>query len=208
MRTTALLALCLATFLSAGCGDDETGGAGGGSGGSDGNGGGGTTSATGATTGEGGAGGAGGGGAVTEDAAPRPDGAAELFGAPLGRDTDYVAFDALVADPEAYAGLNLQTLGVVRANCTKRGCWMEVRSPENEASPGVTVRFVDYGFFVPLDSRGATVLIEGDIAVEVLSPEEVEHLESEGYDPGNVLPDGSAQILSFTASGVEMWGRL
>lgn len=50
--------------------------------------------------------------------------------------------------------------------------------------------------------------IEGDIAVEVLTPEEVEHLESEGYDPGNVQPDGSAQILSFTASGVEMWGRL
>jgi hypothetical protein len=136
-----------------------------------------------------------------------PEGPAELFGAPITRGAELIAFDELVATPEAFEGQNLLTLGVVRANCNKRGCWMEVRSPEDSASAGMTVRFVDYGFFIPLDSRGATVKVQGEVTVEILSPSEVEDLVSEGYDAGVLLPDGSAEVVSFTASGVEMWGR-
>jgi hypothetical protein len=71
----------------------------------------------------------------------------------------------------------------------------------------MNVRFLDYGFFVPLDSRGAVVQIEGKAAIRVLSAEEVEHLVAEGYDPGIVEEDGTATVVSFLATGVEMWNR-
>jgi hypothetical protein len=84
---------------------------------------------------------------------------------------------------------------------------MEVRSLDDPSSENVNVRFLDYGFFVPLDSRGAIVRIEGTPAVRTLSAEEVEELLAEGYDPGIVREDGTAQLVSFTASGVMMWNR-
>ncbi len=147
-------------------------------------------------------------GAAHEEATPgnEPHGT-ELFGSALTRDVAFVAFDDLIADPDAFAGETIQTAGVVRANCNKRGCWMEVRSPANAASPGLTVRFVDYSFFIPLDSRGAEVKVQGETSIQILDPDEVADLVSEGYDSGVALPDGSAKVLTFVATGVEMTGR-
>lgn len=142
-----------------------------------------------------------------EDETAQKEGSAELYGDALTRGTEFVDFDDLAADPQAFAGMTMQTEGVVRANCQKRGCWMEVRSPNDAASPGITVRFLNYGFFIPLDSRGTIVRVEGTIEIDDLTVEEVEDLLSEGHDPGIVNEDGTAQVVTFTASGVEMWNR-
>ena len=75
------------------------------------------------------------------------------------------------------------------------------------ASENVTSRFLDYGFFVPLDSRGAIVRFEGTAVVETLTPEQVQQYIAEGYDPGVVDEDGTATLIHFTSSGVEMWNR-
>jgi hypothetical protein len=40
-----------------------------------------------------------------------------------------------------------------------------------------------------------------------MSAEEVEHLVAEGYDPGIIEEDGTATVVSFMATGVEMWNR-
>ena len=144
-------------------------------------------------------------GELPEDAIKRGD--AELFGATLSTDAEFVTFDDLTAEPEAYAGRNIQTEGIVRRVCSKRGCWMEVRSLMDTASENVTSRFLDYGFFVPLDARGAIVRFEGTAAVQTLTAEEVEQLIAEGYDPGVVDEDGTATLINFTSSGVEMWNR-
>ena len=84
---------------------------------------------------------------------------------------------------------------------------MELRSPRDPASKRVTVRFLDYGFFVPLDSRGTLARVEGIAAVTTLTPAEVEYYRSEGYDPGVLNEDGSVTVIEFTAIGVEMWNR-
>ena len=142
---------------------------------------------------------------LPEDAIKRGD--AELFGAPLTTDAEFVSFDDLIAAPEAYAERNIQTEGIVRRVCSKRGCWMEVRSLMDTASENVTSRFLDYGFFVPLDSRGAIVRFEGTAVVETLTAEQVQQYIAEGYDPGVVDEDGTATLIHFTSSGVEMWNR-
>ena len=85
---------------------------------------------------------------------------------------------------------------------------MELRETTDPAGETINVRFLDYGFFVPLDARGALVRIEGTPAVQILSAEEVQELLAEGYDPGIVREDGTAILIRFTASGVMMWNRL
>jgi hypothetical protein len=135
-------------------------------------------------------------------------GTGELFGAPLSDDVQFVVFDELLSDPAPYAGERIQTEGAVQNVCTRRGCWMGVRSENDPSSETVIVRFLDYGFFVPLDCRGAIVRVEGIPAVRTLSAEEVEELLAEGYDPGIVREDGTALEVSFTASGVLMWNRI
>ena len=143
---------------------------------------------------------------LPEEATKRGD--AELFGAaPLAEEAEFIAFEDLIAEPEAYVNRVIQTEGIVRRVCQKRGCWMELRSLVDPTSENITVRFLDYGFFVPLDSRGGIVRIEGVAAVRTLSVEEVEELIAEGYDPGIVEEDGTATVVTFTASGVEMWNR-
>jgi hypothetical protein len=134
-------------------------------------------------------------------------GTVETFGAPLADCVQFVPYDLLIADPAAYDGLTIETEAVVRANCQVRGCWMELRSPAEPESSSLVVRFLDYGFFVPLDSRGADAGMQGVFSVTTYTPEEVMHAQSEGATFDMILPDGSARVLAFTASGVEMWNR-
>ena len=48
--------------------------------------------------------------------------------------------------------------GVISEVCSKKGCWMDVNiGGENT----LFVRFMDYGFFMPLDAAGTTAIIEG-----------------------------------------------
>ncbi len=142
------------------------------------------------------------------ETAPEVDrGPAELFGAALSDDVEFVPFEDLLSDPEAYADRLIQTEGTIRGVCQRRGCWMELRETTDPSGETVNVRFLDYGFFVPLDARGALVRIEGRAAVQTLSAEEVEELLAEGYDPGIVQEDGTAILIRFTASGVLMWNR-
>lgn len=131
----------------------------------------------------------------------------ELFGAELTGAPE-VAFEDLIAKPKDYAGKRVVTSGVVRQSCLKRGCWMDVR-PESDRSStaSITVRFRNYKFFVPLNSRGARVKMDGILKVRTMTAEEVLHMEEEGATITNKNPDGTAETAEFTAFGVEMRGR-
>ncbi len=132
----------------------------------------------------------------------------ELFGAALDASVERVAFQLVLTSPEAYAKKKLVTNAVVRAACQKRGCWMEVRDPDDRASAGLTVRFKNYGFFVPLNSRSADVRMEGEVSVTRMTAGQVAELEAEGGTIANKEADGSAIVVQFTASGVEMRNRV
>jgi hypothetical protein len=131
----------------------------------------------------------------------------ELFGKKLGKGEE-TRFEALLENPTTYRGKTVITSGVVRQNCQKKGCWMDVR-PEGDrtSTASMTVRFKDYGFFVPLNSRGARVRMEGIVSVTTMTPEEVQHMEEEGAEVSGKKADGSAEVVEFTASGVELRGR-
>ncbi len=67
--------------------------------------------------------------------------------------------------------------GVIRGKvvevCLKKGCFMKVERA-GDADP-IMVRFKDYGFFMPNDIVGKTVLLNGDAKVSETSVEQLIH---------------------------------
>src|SRR5687767_969393 len=56
--------------------------------------------------------------------------------------------------------------------CSKKGCWMTFKVNENEDA---FVKMKDYGFFVPLDLVGKTVILDGNAFTKVTSVEDLKH---------------------------------
>ena len=134
----------------------------------------------------------------------RHSGHAEVLkrGEPLG-DAPLVEFADVLKDPRKYAGKTVRVEGVVERVCKKEGCWVELAP----AKGGRTVRvtFKDHGFFVPKDADGRKFRAEGEFAVKTLSKEHVDHLVNDDGARIERNPDGTANEVSFVASGVELW---
>mgnify|MGYP000704683837 CR=1 FL=1 len=60
----------------------------------------------------------------------------------------------------------------IKEVCSKKGCWMKL--PLN-ADTETMVRFKDYGFFMPLDSKDREVIVEGKAFVKETSVKELQH---------------------------------
>ncbi len=68
--------------------------------------------------------------------------------------------------------LNLKFASKINEVCTSKGCWMKLSLAEGEEA---MVRFKDYGFFMPLDSKGNEVIVEGKAFVNETSVDELRH---------------------------------
>ena len=76
--------------------------------------------------------------------------------------------------------VQVKVKAVINSICQKKGCWMYVDlGKETE----MLVRFKDYGFFVPMDATGDTVIIEGLAKVDTLSVEWLKHLKEDANAP-------------------------
>jgi len=56
--------------------------------------------------------------------------------------------------------------------CPKKGCWLSLEMPD---SSKVFVKMKDYGFFVPVDMIGKTVVLDGEAVMKTASVEELQH---------------------------------
>ncbi|PKA82189.1 uncharacterized protein DUF4920 [Ulvibacter sp. MAR_2010_11] len=88
----------------------------------------------------------------------------------------------------------------VKEVCQNKGCWMRMDMGEEEAM----VKFKDYGFFMPKDIAGQSVIVEGVAFVEEVSVEEQRHYAE---DAGKSKKEIEAitepkRTLSFISSGV------
>jgi len=113
----------------------------------------------------------------------------------------------VLADPNAYADLDITVEGVVRQVCQRRGCWLELATSRDEAAPGCRVTSKGHGFFVPTDSAGSHARVRGRAEVEIIPAAQVAHMEEEGGKFARKEPDGSARELRIVASGVELAPR-
>ena len=78
----------------------------------------------------------------------------------------------LMAILETEDSAQVKVIATISDVCQKKGCWMEVDLDENNQ---MLVRFLDYGFFMPLDAAGTTAIIEGIAKVDTLSVAWLKH---------------------------------
>jgi hypothetical protein len=128
---------------------------------------------------------------------------AKTYGAPLIA-VDPVPLGQVLRGPAEYADRVVTVTGTVRRNCTNKGCWMELAESMEPKLQGCRVTFKDYAFFVPLDTAGSTAKVQGLVQTQLVSAEEVQHMESEGGTFAHKRPDGSALEIRIVASGVEL----
>lgn len=114
------------------------------------------------------------------------------------------SFKALVKNPGKYKNKEVLIEGVVENVCQNKGCWMEIRQGKDK----LRVEFKDYGFFVPYDSKGKKVRIQGKIERREVKAETYKHWMEEAGEPKFKIDaiKENQKVLIFTASGVEMEG--
>jgi hypothetical protein len=91
--------------------------------------------------------------------------------------------------------------GEIKEVCTKKGCWMTMSLPNGES---MRVTFKDYGFFIPIDSQGFPVVLEG---VATLTETDVATLQHFAEDQGKSVEEIAAitepkREITFEATGV------
>jgi hypothetical protein len=121
-------------------------------------------------------------------------------GDPIG-DSPAVKFADVLKSPEKYAGKQVIVEGVVQRSCQVMGCWMEF-APEKGVR-GVHVNMKDQAFFVPFNAAGLRARAEGTFVLTALSKEDAERKAKEGANLRR-NPDGTADEITFTATGVEL----
>jgi len=139
-------------------------------------------------------------------AAPASPVAAKSYGEALPPGTAH-DLGQVLADPSAYADLDITVEGVVRQVCQRRGCWLELATASDDAAPGCRVTSKGHAFFVPTDSAGSHARVRGRALVEIIPAAQVAHMEEEGGKFARKEPDGSARELRIVASGVELASR-
>jgi len=140
----------------------------------------------------------------TPKAQESASGAEEVLrrGEPIG-DSSRVAFADALKEPQRYAGKTVVIEGVVRRVCQAEGCWVEI-GPKGEGEGSVRVTF-DHKFSVPKDASEMNFRAEGKLKVKTLSKERVEHLVKDDGAKIKTKPDGTADEVTFLATGVELW---
>lgn len=101
---------------------------------------------------------------------------------------------------------NLKVKGKIVQTCTKKGCWMTVDIGNNQT---MTVRFKDYGFFVPKSgAEGLEAVFEGVARKEVRSVEELRHYAQDAGKSKEEITKITAprEEITFEASGVIIKG--
>lgn len=94
--------------------------------------------------------------------------------------------------------------GTIEEACQKKGCWMKVKVDGMEDP--IRVTFKDYGFFVPLNSAGNTVVMEGVAKLDTVEVDVLKHYaEDAGKSQEEIDAITEPEIkLAFEAVGVKI----
>ncbi len=97
--------------------------------------------------------------------------------------------------------ITTQLSGKITEVCQAKGCWMNVLLDNGSE---VFVKFKDYGFFVPTNAAGNTVVMQGEVTLEELSVEAQKHYaKDKGASEGELeLIIRPKKTLKFIADGV------
>lgn len=122
------------------------------------------------------------------------------FGASFDSAKAPVSLSTVFKTPAAYKGKKLVLKGAVEKVCKQSGCWLTLK----EGDKAIMTRFKDYGFFVPKDVEGKTVICEGELVEKTISVAEQRHYlkdEKASQDKIDAVKEPKQEV-SFVADGV------
>jgi hypothetical protein len=125
----------------------------------------------------------------------------EVYGDSSMTADDAIEVGDLLAYMEGKDSVNVKLRGVINACCQKKGCWMDMDLTEEQS---MTVRFKDYGFFVPMNSAGRTAVIEGVANVDTQGVDWLRHKAEDAGQSEEEIAAITEPIVSvtFLADGV------
>ncbi|HEV7348231.1 DUF4920 domain-containing protein [Telluribacter sp.] len=126
--------------------------------------------------------------------------AQEHFGKKIS-DSGAVTAAALPTKMGTKEAMKTKVTGTVESVCQAKGCWMKVKMDNGES---MRVTFKDYGFFVPKDIAGKTVVFEGEAKKSVTPVSELRHYaEDAGKSKEEIAKITEPKNeLAFVADGV------
>ncbi len=107
----------------------------------------------------------------------------------------------LAAKIENKEEMPAKVTGVVESVCKAAGCWMKVKTADGQT---MRVTFKDYGFFVPKDIAGKTVVFEGVAKVKTTSVAMLKHYAEDGGKSKEEIAKITQpeKAIGFVANGV------
>ena len=130
----------------------------------------------------------------------------KTFGTGVSNPDAAVAFTDVVRQLDNVDSVNVVMKAKVTDVCQVKGCWMKIIDPVSETASAdeLFVQFKDYGFFMPKDLSGHTVIMEGVAYKDETSVEELKHYaEDEKKSPEEIAAITEPVVeKKFMASGV------
>ncbi|WP_405235014.1 DUF4920 domain-containing protein [Lentisalinibacter orientalis] len=108
----------------------------------------------------------------------------EEFGAPVVAAESAIPLGELVGAGEEYLGREITLTTRIAKVCRKKGCFFIAR--DGDAMARIT--FKDYGFFIPTDSAGKEVLLNGTFERREISAAQAEHYRKDLGDSAQAGP--------------------
>ncbi len=141
-------------------------------------------------------------GAITDAFGTEPVPGAN-YGAGVAADTEVLPYPEFLTALGEQDSLTAAVSGEVVEVCQKKGCWMSMTSAEGDE---MTVRFKDYGFFMPKELSGNKVVVEGTAKRVIVPVEDLQHYaEDAGKSAAEIaLITEPEEELEFIATGVRV----
>jgi hypothetical protein len=122
----------------------------------------------------------------------------EVFGALFADTGAPMGFGELMKNSENYLEKEVLVETRIAKVCQSKGCFFIAQEGDETAR----VTFKDYGFFIPTDSGGKTVVLKGVFSRKSVSKEEAEHYSA---DLGEVTPSTPETFeYSIVASAIKI----
>ncbi len=97
--------------------------------------------------------------------------------------------------------IDVKFTSTIKKVCKKKGCWIQVGVGEEKNS---FVKFKDYGFFMPMNSEGSEVVMNGKAFVRTISVKQLQHYAKDaGKSEEEIAKITKPRVtLAFLADGV------
>jgi len=106
---------------------------------------------------------------------PQAQGDGKTFGTGVSNPAAAEEFTSVMEKLNSTDSVNVIVKGKVTGVCQTKGCWMKLTDPTNASQEEMFVQFHDYGFFMPKDLAGHTVVMEGKAYKAITTVEELKH---------------------------------